>query len=341
MGIQPAPLQEKVELSLPGPELTDLFQAVIQKDSRIRLTVKGFSMFPFIRDEDAVTLSPLEFSPRLGDIVAFSPAETRKLFIHRVVGKKNSAYLTRGDNASSADGFHPRAAILGRVVRVERKGKKISPGLGPERIPIAHLSRKGLLAPILRLVLNVTRPFRKRLALTRFYFFGLRTFQGINVYRKIAGFFREGVNIQEAGITDRENLQKWFHLVEDGPGDLWGPGVTTFLAKRGERIIGHGQLIRYSEERHPLHGYWLHSLVVWEPFRGMGIGESLTQKVISRAKDEGAKELLLTVHEDQEPAVCLYRKLGFQVKRDSAIEDQLERDRMYLGAKKIVMGKLL
>ncbi len=119
-------------------------------------------MFPFVRDEDTVTIAPLECSPRLGDTVAFSPAQTEKLFIHRVVGKEGDSLLLRGDNASSADGLHPRAAVIGRVVGIERRGKQVSRGLGPERVPIALLSRKGLLAPILRLVLNTARPFRKR-----------------------------------------------------------------------------------------------------------------------------------------------------------------------------------
>jgi hypothetical protein len=153
----------EAEFTLWGPDLLPLFQEVIQKGSRIRLTVKGFSMFPFVRDEDAVTISPLECSPRLGDTVAFSPAQTQKLFIHRVVGKQGESLLLRGDNTSSADGLHPRTEVIGRVVGIERRGKHVSRGLGPERVPIALLSRKGLLVPVLRLLLNTARPFRKKL----------------------------------------------------------------------------------------------------------------------------------------------------------------------------------
>jgi ribosomal protein S18 acetylase RimI-like enzyme len=71
----------------------------------------------------------------------------------------------------------------------------------------------------------------------------------------------------------------------------------------------------------------------------MGIGEDLTRKVITKAEEEGAKELLLIVYEDQKAAIHLYRKLGFQIKRDSALEDDLEQERAYLGSKKVVMSK--
>ncbi len=73
----------------------------------------------------------------------------------------------------------------------------------------------------------------------------------------------------------------------------------------------------------------------------MGIGEALTQEIIARAKEEGAKELLLIVYEDQNPAIYLYRKLGFQIKKYSPLEDDLEQERAYLGSRKVVMCKAL
>jgi hypothetical protein len=54
----------------------------------------------------------------------------------------------RGDNSSRDDGYVPEANILGRINRVERNGKKILLGLGPERYLIGLLARKGLLIPL-------------------------------------------------------------------------------------------------------------------------------------------------------------------------------------------------
>jgi hypothetical protein len=64
----------------------------------------------------------------------------------------------RGDNSLQADGFFPKTSILGRVERVERNGKRVYLGLGPERFLIAFLTRTNLLLPVLRPVWRVFRP---------------------------------------------------------------------------------------------------------------------------------------------------------------------------------------
>ena len=159
--------------------------------------------------------------------------------------------------------------------------------------------------------------------------------------RKFARIFRKGIVIKEIDADDPQKVQEWFYQLEKNLPDLTGARVTTFVAQKEEKILGHATLVRNLEERHPLRGYWLSSLAVAELFQGMGIGEDLTRKVIARAEEEGAKELLLTVYEDQEPAIRLYRKLGFQIKRDSALEDDLEQERVYLESKKVLMSKPL
>jgi hypothetical protein len=114
-------------------------------------------MSPFIKDGDLLTVSPnVCSSPGIGDVVAFIHKETGRLLIHRVVGKNGESYLTRGDNTLEEDGFTYRANILGHISKVERNGKKVSLGLGPERFLIAYLTRKGLL---LSFVLPIWRVF--------------------------------------------------------------------------------------------------------------------------------------------------------------------------------------
>jgi hypothetical protein len=118
-------------------------------------------MSPFIRDSDMVTISPFTHSKiSFGNIVAFICPQTGKLFIHRVVGKQGSHYLTKGDNALEADSLVQRENILGFVSRIERNGNEVSLGLGIERFPIAFLSRGRLLFPILwcsrRMLLSVS-----------------------------------------------------------------------------------------------------------------------------------------------------------------------------------------
>ena len=84
---------------------------------------------------------------RLGDVVAFESAA--RLIVHRVVRTGPGQYLLKGDNVAQPDGWFPAAALLGRVVRVERSGRPIRIGLGPERALVALLSRSGVLPRLL------------------------------------------------------------------------------------------------------------------------------------------------------------------------------------------------
>lgn len=149
--------------TLSMPVLVELLRAVLDRGAPFRFEAPGFSMSPFVRDGDAITVSPLsDAAPRLGDVVAFIRPETGKLVVHRVVGKRDGAFLIQGDNAEEADGPVPAANVLGRVTRVERDGKKVYLGQGPERYLIAFLTRWGLLRPLLLSVWPLVRPIVKR-----------------------------------------------------------------------------------------------------------------------------------------------------------------------------------
>jgi hypothetical protein len=122
-------------------------------------------MSPFIKDDDVVTVSPsIPKQPRLGEVVAFIHPVTGELLVHRVVGRRgDSHFLVKGDSIREVDGLVPQANILGYVRKVERRGKEFSLGLGPERILIAFLGRRGLV-PLLLFVSRLFRPFMRRTA---------------------------------------------------------------------------------------------------------------------------------------------------------------------------------
>jgi signal peptidase len=153
------------ELPLSGPALVQLLRAVLGKGVPVRFRAKGFSMSPFIKNEDVVTISPLQdASPTVGDVIAFVFQGTDKLCVHRVVGKEGDGYVTKGDNTTGADESVSKENILGFVTRVERDGKEVFLGLGPERFLIAFLGRRGLLLPLLLPVWKVIRAMIKRSA---------------------------------------------------------------------------------------------------------------------------------------------------------------------------------
>jgi hypothetical protein len=134
------------EISFPSQALIDLIQSTLSKNASFRFQVKGFSMAPFIKDNDVVTISPIyNSSIGLGKSVAFINPHPGKLAIHRVLGKHNNSYLIKGDSALKVDGLIPQENILGVITAIDREGRRTKFGLGPERVIIGLLSRVKLL----------------------------------------------------------------------------------------------------------------------------------------------------------------------------------------------------
>lgn len=138
------------ELSLSVTALSELLQAVLARGLPFRFRAKGVSMYPFLKDDDVITVSPLfRRSLRFGDVAVFVQPKTDKVLVHRVVGKRRNAYLMKGDNSYYFDGLILKEQILGYVTKQERNGKVTFFGLGLHRFAIALLSRNGLLLPLL------------------------------------------------------------------------------------------------------------------------------------------------------------------------------------------------
>ena len=127
-------------------------QAVLARGKSFRFRALGWSMLPFVQDGDVISVSPFRDSqPGVGDVVAFMSPQTHRPIVHRVIARQGERYLIQGDNLSGiSDGFIPRDDIIGRITRIERGGRDVNIGLGPERRMIALLSRHGLLGPVLR-----------------------------------------------------------------------------------------------------------------------------------------------------------------------------------------------
>jgi len=146
-------------LSLPGPALIELLRAVTATGKPFRFRARGRSMSPFIREGDVITIAPCSAtSVKLGQVVAFVNPSTGMLTVHRVVGIRRDACLMQGDNEGYPDGWVPRTCILGQVTRLERNGRPVRLGMGPERIWIALLHRVGWLRPLVRQARYLLRP---------------------------------------------------------------------------------------------------------------------------------------------------------------------------------------
>jgi len=155
------------ELSIKGDALKALLKEVMERGYSLRFQSGGFSMQPFIRNGDVLTMAPyLRKDIQAGDVVACEEPVSGRLKVHRVVGKRRNFYLIKGDNSLNTDGWIQRDSIYGRVIRIERKGKAVSFSLGSEKKLIAAVSRNIIgswfLCYCWRLVWLVRRGFVKK-----------------------------------------------------------------------------------------------------------------------------------------------------------------------------------
>mgnify|MGYP002390742108 FL=1 len=131
------------ELLLSGRLLLELMREVLARGLPFRFCARGWSMAPFIRNGDVITVAPLQGTlPGIGRVVAFVRPGTQTLVVHRVVGRRRAAILIQGDNITTQpDGLISALNLLGQVTHIERNGKAVWLGLGPERVLIACFSR--------------------------------------------------------------------------------------------------------------------------------------------------------------------------------------------------------
>ena len=154
----------------------------------------------------------------------------------------------------------------------------------------------------------------------------LTRIQELPAYRTMARSLRPAIEIVEADEKDLGLAWTWLKPGYRRRPTQSSPGITSFVAKHGGQVVGLVQLVRRPPAHKRYAGHWLFSLAVRTRYRRMGIGHELSGAVVDRAREEGAREILVRVHEDNRPAVRLYRKLGFQTTTIPALEAQLERE---------------
>jgi hypothetical protein len=164
-----SPCLMKMEgMVLSGETVIELIKAVHEKNMPFRFRAGGFSMCPFIKDGDVITVSPRRNTPLgPGNIVAFVHPKAGGLIIHRIIEKQGTFFKIRGDSMQTDDGLIPDSSILGIVSRVERDGKNIYLGLGFEKYLISALSGKSLLAGLTNTLYRIRQSVRTGLKKVR------------------------------------------------------------------------------------------------------------------------------------------------------------------------------
>jgi hypothetical protein len=144
---------------LSGEALSGLLGDVLARGVPLRFEARGSSMSPFIRDGDTVTIAPLcARRARFGEVVAFA-GPAGGLVVHRVTARRPGCYEIRGDRLRGPRDIVPVTRVLGAVTRVERHGRRVRFGLGPERVLVAGLARLGLLQPLVAVLRVARAPF--------------------------------------------------------------------------------------------------------------------------------------------------------------------------------------
>lgn len=323
------------ELCLSNPGQLELLRGMAERGVPLRTAVRGFSMTPFIRDGDVVTIEPLRGDPDVGDVVALALPENGRMALHRAVERRGDRWLVRGDNCPEPDGVFGRAAFVGRVTRVERGGRDVHLGLGEHAAWIAAFSRRGWL-PRLRAA---------RLAPRRAAAGVLHAAQGLPAYRSAGRRLAPRVLVREATPADMAAVSARLGvLVTQPPRDearradaATSQECTRWVAVVGGRVAGFVELVVRGAGAGPWAGAWLHSLTVWTPYRGLGVGEALTREVLARAVACGAPELLIVVNTDNTPALRLYGKLGFEPTTVPALEPLLAAEAAKTGCRRVAL----
>lgn len=99
-----------------------------------------------------------------------------------------------------------------------------------------------------------------------------------------------------------------YKALDDPEGYIIDKGGYIFLALYNNEPVGVCALIRMQD---PEYGFELAKMAVAPHVRGKRIGLILGQAAIDKAREAGARKLYLESNSQLEPAISLYRKLGF------------------------------
>ena len=107
----------------------------LKDGNTLRSRSRGDSMAPFIRDGNVLLIKPAD-EIYLGDVIAFR--NNQGIIAHRVIEKNKIGsefyYTTKGDNLPYKDDPMRKSKVLGKVIEVEAKRKKIDMQALPRRL---------------------------------------------------------------------------------------------------------------------------------------------------------------------------------------------------------------
>lgn len=101
-------------------------ERMLAEGRQVSFTVMGYSMYPFlVSGRDSVIVESSDRKKlKKGDILLFKPLPDRYM-LHRVTKLAEEGFETTGDRNMFRDGMFPYECIVGKVITIVRKGKRI------------------------------------------------------------------------------------------------------------------------------------------------------------------------------------------------------------------------
>jgi signal peptidase I len=119
----------------------DLAAEVLRSGGSIRLQALGTSMLPAIWPGDLLSIESKPGEGVVpGDLVLV--ARDQRFFIHRLIEKHNSRWITRGDSMPQNDAPVADAQVLGKVSAIHRRGGTVT---SDRRRSLLHRALAGIL----------------------------------------------------------------------------------------------------------------------------------------------------------------------------------------------------
>jgi len=105
--------------------------------------------------------------------------------------------------------------------------------------------------------------------------------------------------------------------IEDWLDTILGEDTLNVVAVHEGSVVGHATLVPDRHGEHEL------AIFVLQPFQGAGIGTNLVQTLLGLAQSRGLEKVWLTVERWNDPAVALYKKVGFETTGAESFEIEM------------------
>jgi len=147
---------------------------------------------------------------------------------------------------------------------------------------------------------------------------------------------REGraVTIDPADATDRADVLEMYlsfdpsdraqgippaneSAIENWLDTILGEDSLNVVARHDGSVVGHATLVPDRKGEHEL------AIFVLQSFQGAGIGTNLVETLLGLGQEQGLERVWLTVERWNDPAIALYRKVGFETSNAESFEIEM------------------